>query len=161
MVVNERRKTGERRATHTMIINRSIPIVVLAIAACVPACARRIPAPEPGSARILEVREGLASWYGRAFHGRTTASGRPFDMNAMVAAHPSYPFGTVLRITNLTNGRHARIRILDRGPAAGPRADGVIIDVSRRAAEALGFVRQGRARVRLEVLEWGKPARLY
>ena len=82
-------------------------------------------------------------------------------MNAMVAAHPSYPFGTVLRITNLANGRHARIRILDRGPAAGPRADGVIIDVSRGAAEALGFVRQGRARVRLEVLEWGKPARLY
>ena len=139
-------------------MKRRLPIVVLSLVACLSACARRMPSPEPpGATRALEVREGLASWYGRAFHGRTTASGRPFDMHAMVAAHPRYPFGTLLRVTNLANGRQARVRILDRGPAAGPRADGVIIDVSRRAAEVLGFIRQGRARVRLEVLKWGDP----
>jgi len=73
-------------------------------------------------------------------------------MNAMVAAHPTYPFGTIVRVTNLENGRSATVRILDRGPA---RANGVIIDVSRRAADKLGFIREGRTRVRLEVLRWG------
>ena len=105
---------------------------------------------------MLETREGLASYYGKELHGKTTASGVRFDMNAMVAAHPSYPLGTVLRVTNLANGRSIRVRILDRGPAPQPRADGVIIDVSRRAAEVLGFIQQGRARVRLEVLDWGR-----
>ena len=116
-----------------------------------------MPAPAPtGAARILETRQGLASYYGEAFHGRITASGRPFDMNAMVAAHPRYPFGTLLRVTNLTNGRSTQVRVLDRGPARRPQAEGVIIDLSRRAAEVLGFIRQGRARIRLEVLEWGR-----
>ena len=64
--------------------------------------------------------------------------------------------GTVLRVTNLANGRRARVRVLDRGPATGPRADGVIIDVSQGAARALGFVRAGRAHVRIEVLRWGQ-----
>jgi rare lipoprotein A len=129
---------------------------ILALLVCMSACAKRVPAPGPTtSPRILETREGLASYYGEAFHGRITASGRPFDMNAMVAAHPRYPFGTLLRVTNLTNGRSAQVRILDRGPARRPQAEGVIIDLSRRAAEVLGFIRQGRARIRLEVLEWG------
>ncbi len=76
-------------------------------------------------------------------------------MNAMVAAHPSYPFGTRLRITNLANRRSATVRIVDRGPAREQQADGVVIDVSRRAAEVLGFIQRGRTRVRLEVLAWG------
>jgi rare lipoprotein A len=105
------------------------------------------------------MREGLASWYGERFHGRVTASGRRFDMHAMVAAHPSYPFGTLVRVINLANRRQIRVRILDRGPAAGPRADGVIIDLSRAAADALGFLHDGRTRVRLEVLEWGERRR--
>lgn len=83
------------------------------------------------------------------------ASGAAFDMNAMVAAHPTYPFGTMLRVTNLRNGRSVQVRVLDRGPAKGPQAAGVIIDVSYGAAERLGFVRDGRTRVRLEVLRWG------
>jgi rare lipoprotein A len=107
--------------------------------------------------RPLPVREGLASYYGADFQGKRTASGVKFDMNAMVAAHPSYPLGTVVRVTNLKNKRSVQLRILDRGPAAGPRADGVIIDVSRRAAHELGFIRDGRTRVRLEVLRWGTP----
>ena len=98
---------------------------------------------------------GLASFYGSEFHGRTTASGARFDMNAMVAAHPSYPFGTRLRVTNLANGRSATVRVVDRGPSQELRADGLIIDVSRRAAEVLRFVQQGRTRVRVDVLAWG------
>jgi rare lipoprotein A len=101
------------------------------------------------------VREGLATFYGEQFHGRTAASGERFDMKALVAAHPTYPFGTIVRVTNLANGRAVQVRIVDRGPAAGPRAAGVVIDVSYRAAEALRFVRDGRTRVRLEVLRWG------
>ena len=76
-------------------------------------------------------------------------------MNALVAAHPTYPFGTRVRVTNLVNGRSTIVRIVDRGPSAQLRADGLLIDVSRKAAEALGFIQQGRTRVRLEVLAWG------
>lgn len=103
----------------------------------------------------MEVQHGLASYYGEGFHGRLTASGVRFDMHAMVAAHPSYPFGTVVRVTNLRNGRSVRVRILDRGPARHIRADGVVIDLSYGAARALGFLKEGRTRVRLEVLRWG------
>jgi rare lipoprotein A len=76
-------------------------------------------------------------------------------MNSLIAAHPSYPFGTVLRVTNVRNGRAVEVRVVDRGPARGPRAEGVIIDVSYRAAQTLNFVRSGRTRVRVEVLRWG------
>jgi rare lipoprotein A len=137
-------------------MRRTVFIAVASLATCISGCARRVPAPTPGeTTSVLEIREGLASYYGEAFHGKTTASGRPFDMNAMVAAHPSYPFGTVLRVTNLENGRQVSVRILDRGPTRRLQADGVIIDLSRRAAEVLGFIQRGRTRVRLEVLEWG------
>ena len=97
---------------------------------------------------------GTSLSYGEEFRGKITASGRPFDMNALVAAHPNYPFGTLLRVTNLANGRSVQVRILDRGPARRIQAEGVIVDLSRRAAERLGYIRQGRTRVRLEVLEW-------
>ena len=106
--------------------------------------------------RSLAVAEGLATYYGEDFHGKRTASGAAFDMNAMVAAHPRYPFGTLVRVTNLRNGRSTQVRIVDRGPAAERQAVGVIIDVSRRAAESLDFIKAGRTRVRIEVLQWGK-----
>ena len=141
-----------------MRITRVANVVLAALVLLLPACASRTKAPASvgGAGRILEAREGLASYYGPGFEGKATASGTRFDMNAMVAAHPSYPFGTLLRVTNLSNGRSARVRILDRGPAPQHRADGIVIDVSRRAAEVLGFIQRGRARVRLEVLDWGK-----
>lgn len=133
-------------------------VVILCLAAGLSACGSRGPARTPGpSARVLEIREGLASYYGAAFHGKTMASGRAFDMNVLSAAHPTYPFGTLLRVTNLTNGRQISVRVLDRGPAPRVQADGVIIDVSQRAAQRLGFIQRGRVRVRLEVLEWGRP----
>jgi rare lipoprotein A len=139
-------------------MQRAIAVVIAAVAVGLSACATRAPVRTPTgrSTPILETREGLASYYGKDFQGRITASGARFNMNAMVAAHPSYPFGTLLRVTNLANGRSAGVRILDRGPTPQHRADGVVIDLSQRAAEVLGFIQQGRARVRLEVLEWGK-----
>ena len=132
-------------------------VLVPALVMVLSGCAARSTAPRSrlGAASVLEVREGLASFYGAAFHGKTMASGARFDMRAMVAAHPSYPFGTIVRVTNLTNARAVMVRILDRGPTSGPRAAGVLIDLSYGAAEALGFIQDGRTRVRLEVLRWG------
>lgn len=129
--------------------------VVLPALLLVEGCASRSTAPAGPPKGVLEVREGLATYYGKEFHGRTTASGIAFDMRQLVAAHPTYPFGTLLRVTNIANGRAVRVRIVDRGPAAGAQATGVVIDLSYKAADTLRFVREGRARVRLEVLRWG------
>jgi rare lipoprotein A len=139
------------------ILTRRLACVVWAGAAlALSGCAAKSSAPKPvATTGTLEVHEGLASYYGPGFAGRPTASGVIFDSRAMMAAHPNYPFGTVVRVTNLRNGRAVDVRILDRGPAAGPRAAGVLIDVSYGAAERLGFIRAGRTRVRLEVLRWG------
>jgi rare lipoprotein A len=117
------------------------------------------PAPSPHLARTRAVTNGkrgqvgFATYYARALDGQRTASGSTFDNDALIAAHPRHPFGTTVRVTNLANGRSVTVRIVDRGPSRGPRANGVIIDLSRAAAEALDFIRTGRARVRLEVLE--------
>jgi rare lipoprotein A len=108
------------------------------------------------SPRVLETHEGTASFVAQALHGRETASGEAFDAAALVAAHPSYPLGSLVRVVNLANGRSVEVRIVDRGPAAAARKEGVIIDVSPAAAETLGFVRDGRAPVRLEVLRWAE-----
>ena len=126
-------------------------VLILAVVILVSGCAAR----SRTATRVRDVREGLASYYGPGFDGKTTASGARFDMQAMVAAHPTYPFGTIVRVTNLRNQRAVDVRVLDRGPARGPQADGVLIDLSYGAAQALGFIRQGRTRVRLEVLRWG------
>jgi rare lipoprotein A len=133
-------------------------LAVVALAAGLSGCATHGPAAPPSTGRsgILETRVGLASYYGRDFHGQITASGARFDMNALVAAHPSYPFGTRVRVTNLANDRSTVVRIIDRGPAPHLRADGLVIDVSRKAAETLGFIQQGRTRVRIDVLSWGR-----
>ena len=142
------------RTRITRIIRAGLVLVPLLI---LPACAARTKTPAPVAKRgtILEAREGLASYYGPGFDGKVTASGTRFNQNALVAAHPSYPFGTILRVTNITNGRAVEVRVVDRGPAQGPRKEGVIIDVSYKAADTLNFVRAGRARVRVEVLRWG------
>jgi rare lipoprotein A len=118
-------------------------------------CAARSKTPAGLPNGILEVREGLATYYSQSLNGRPTASGVAFDTSKLIAAHPTYPFGTLVRVTNLANGRAVQVRIVDRGPAAGPRAAGVLIDLSYRAAESLQFIQDGRVRVRLEVLHWG------
>ncbi len=96
-------------------------------------------AQEPGSI-------GRASWYGPGFHGNTTANGETYDQWAMTAAHKTLPFGTQLRVTNTANGRSVVVRINDRGPFIAGRD----LDLSRAAAEALGF--RGVATVRIEQL---------
>lgn len=92
---------------------------------------------------------GLASYYHDKFQGRRTASGEPLDQNALTAAHRSYPFGTLLRVHNLDNGQTVDVRVNDRGP----HIPGRIIDLTRRAAQAIGMLQQGLARVRLRVLQ--------
>ncbi len=92
---------------------------------------------------------GMASWYGRPYHGRKTASGQIYNMYALTAAHPTLPNGTQVRVTHLANHRSVVLTVNDRGPFA----EGRIIDVSRRAAERLGFRRAGTARVRVEVIQ--------
>ncbi len=92
---------------------------------------------------------GIASWYGPNFHGRKTANGEIFDMNTVSAAHRTLPMPSVVRVINLNNGRAIKVKINDRGPFAHGR----IIDLSRRAAQLLGFIRQGTTPVRVEILE--------
>ncbi len=94
---------------------------------------------------------GIASWYGPKFHGRKTANGEIYDMNALTAAHRTLPMPSFVRVSNLENGRSLVLRINDRGPFARVK-QGRIIDVSRRGAQLLGFQKQGTARVRVEVL---------
>ncbi|MEE9101430.1 MULTISPECIES: septal ring lytic transglycosylase RlpA family protein [Pseudomonas] len=93
--------------------------------------------------------EGTASYYGKAHHGKRTASGERFNLNALTAAHRTLPFGTQVKVTNLDNGRSVVVRINDRGPFRRGR----IIDLSRAAAEQLNMLRSGTAPVRLESLD--------
>ena len=92
----------------------------------------------------LATKTGLAAFYGAA------------GSNELFAAHPSYARGTLVRVTNLKNGREVIVRVSDRGPKTGKQAEGFIIALSRTAARELDFIRAGVARVRIEVLEWGK-----
>lgn len=102
-----------------------------------------LPADAPYRAR------GLASWYGRAFHGRPTASGEPYDMYAMSAAHPTLPIPSYARVRNPANGRSVIVRINDRGPFA----EGRIVDLSYAAAARIGVLR-GVAPVEVERIGW-------
>ncbi|HEX2532603.1 MAG TPA: septal ring lytic transglycosylase RlpA family protein [Chitinophagaceae bacterium] len=104
---------------------------------------------------VKETQTGLASFYGRAFEGEKTASGETFRSGELVAAHPTYPLGTRARVTNLEGGGTVQVRIIDRGPTDENVAEGVIIDLSKGAAEKLGMVQDGRVRVKVEVLQWG------
>jgi rare lipoprotein A len=91
---------------------------------------------------------GIASWYGPNFHGRRTANGEAFDQNIVSAAHRTLPLPSLVRVTNLENGRSIQVRVNDRGPFAHGR----IIDLSRQGAQLLGFHRKGTAKVRVEVM---------
>ena len=119
-------------------------------------------AQEERSYLFPRVQLGKASFYCPSFHGNLTAWGKVYNEKEMVAAHPYYPFGTTVRVTNLANNRNVEIIIIDRGPSKKHQKKGGIIDVSRGAAQELGMLRQGKVRVRVEVLEWGAhKARFY
>jgi rare lipoprotein A len=94
---------------------------------------------------------GLASWYGREFNGRKTASGERFDMNGLTAAHKTLPFGTVVKIKNFDNGKTITVRINDRGPYKGKR----IIDLSYGAAKKLGMLGDGQTQVGIKIMKKG------
>src|SRR5579885_2253333 len=111
-----------------------------------------LPVNHPGS-RPYQV--GTASWYGEFFEGKPTASGEPFDMYDLTAAHMTLPLGTLVRVTNLRNRRSVIVRINDRGPVVPGR----IIDLSYNAAKVLRFQQKGLQRVRLDVVPaWQAPA---
>lgn len=96
---------------------------------------------------------GMASWYGRKFHGQPTSSGERYDMYAMTGAHPTLPIPSYVRVTNLRNGRTVVVRINDRGPFSNKR----LIDLSYTAAYKLGYVASGTAEVEVEMIVAGNP----
>jgi rare lipoprotein A len=108
-----------------------------------------ITAIEPAEPSATPIGPGVASYYGRRFHGRRTANGERFDMNALTAAHKTLPFGSRVRVTNPRSGASVVVRINDRGPFVRGRH----IDLSREAAERVGIVRSGHGRVELELLQ--------
>src|SRR5258708_22374275 len=99
------------------------------------------------------VEEGKASWYGIPFNGRRAANGEIFDMNSLVAAHRTLPFASVLRVTNLNNGRDVQVRVIDRGPFVGDR----VLDLARAAAVALDMIGTGTPPVPIQLLSAPNP----
>jgi rare lipoprotein A len=146
------------------------PVVVLAALWLLAGCASHHPPPSAGSGGngLYKVGQpyqiegtwyypaedfsydetGIASWYGADFHGKNTANGEVFDFNELTGAHRTLPMPSVVQVTNLDNGRSIKLRVNDRGPYARGR----IIDVSRRAAQLLGFEVSGTAKVRVKIL---------
>lgn len=131
----------------------------IARAAAAPAT---LPAPKKEEADILDrltavasktvsnfKQSGIASWYGRKFHGRPTASGETFDMHAMTAAHRSLPLNCYIRVTNKDNGKSVVVKVNDRGPFHGNR----VVDLSYAAANALGIVKSGTGNVTIERID--------
>ena len=107
------------------------------------------------------VETGMASWYGRAFHGKKTANGETYDMNTLSAAHKTLPLPTYARVTNRKNGRSVIVRVNDRGPYKsdhGTDTRNRIIDVSRKAAQMLGFLRAGIAPVEVRYIGRARPS---
>jgi rare lipoprotein A len=145
-------------------------LVIIGLMAGLAACAGRSPTPSAanrgqGTYKVGDAYEidgvwyyphedwsydqtGIASWYGEEFHGRYTANGEIFDLNALTAAHKTLPMPSIVQVTNLENGRSIQLRVNDRGPYVAGR----IIDVSRRAAQLLGFEAQGTAKVEVKIL---------
>lgn len=100
---------------------------------------------------------GVASWYGKSFHGRQAANGELFDMDALTAAHRTLPLGSIVRVLNLTNGKHLHVRITDRGPYVNNR----ILDLSRGAAARLGMMEEGLSVVRIQLVGESRPTALF
>jgi len=112
-------------------------------------------APRKPAETTADMLHGIASWYGGVFNGRHTASGERFDMHAMTACHPTLPFGSLVRVVNLSNRRSVVVRITDRGYLY----EGRVLDLSYGAAQKLAMTKPGLAPVELEVLSLGKTRR--
>jgi rare lipoprotein A len=127
----------------------ALTVAGLALAGCAKKHQRTAAPPPPSSSpRAASGETGLASWYGHPYHGRPAANGEIYDMEGFTAAHRTLPFGTWVRVVNLTNDKTVDVRITDRGPFVENR----IIDLSHAAAGAIGLIGPGVARVRLDIL---------
>jgi rare lipoprotein A len=131
--MDQRRVMSHTYSTFFALWLRGVSVVLIATAIAIPGCA----------SKSLETQTGLASFYGSA------------EDSELFAAHPSYPLGTLARVTNLENDRKVEVRITDRGPKPRKQAEGRIIDLSWAAARELDFTKEGIVRVRVEVLKWG------
>ena len=129
---------------------RPLPVALSFAVFMLSSCAKRhhANAAVPPPPQIQSGETGLASWYGYPYHGRPAADGEIYDMEQLTAAHRTLPFGTRVRVTNLTNQKTVDVRIIDRGPFI----DGRIIDLSHAAAQAIDLIGPGVAQVRLDVL---------
>ena len=134
-----------------MTLRPARPARALALAALVAAaCSHGGPRPsavEPGRPEEHRVETGLASYYARGLQGHLTASGERYDRHQLTCAHRSYPFGTLLRVTDLENGRSVVVKVNDRGPFA----EGRVVDLSWAAARALDMIERGLVRVAVEL----------
>jgi rare lipoprotein A (peptidoglycan hydrolase) len=140
------RRAPQGKETTLGCITRLPAILVLAFAlGALPSCASL-------SVGRASRPDGLASWYGPGFYGQRTASGAVYTGAALTAAHRSLPFGTLVQVTNLDNGRRVVVKIDDRGPFIRGR----VIDLSEAAAHRLGMVRNGVAPVRIKVVRWAE-----
>jgi peptidoglycan lytic transglycosylase len=135
-----------RRSIARSALIAALACAGLTLAGCAHKHQRIANAPAPAPIRSGET--GLASWYGHPYHGRPAADGEIYDMEAFTAAHRTLPFGTWVRVVNLTNDKTVDVRITDRGPFVENR----IIDLSHAAAGAIGLIGPGVARVRLDIL---------
>ena len=135
------------RLTSNMTIRLGLIVFLLSLGGC-----SWIPKGESDLDVGIKER-GMASWYGVPFHGRLAANGEVFDMEAMTAAHRTLPLGSMVRVVNLLNGKHVRVRINDRGPYVNGR----ILDLSHAAAAHLGMVEGGLSVIQLEVVGDHRP----
>lgn len=136
--------------------NRTFKLILLILAsAFVVSCSSSVRFSDGGNAGYEdnlskgEVFYGKASYYADAFHGKLTASGEVFDMNKLTAAHKTLPFGTILNVRNLKNGKSVIVKVNDRGPFAGSR----VIDLSKAAAQALDMIRDGVIDVEVTIMD--------
>lgn len=144
---------GAQAADSSSTRTRALCVAVCLLVVLLTACGRRrtrIPTVAPPPIGVTEV--GIASWYGHPYHGRRAANGEVYDMEKLTAAHRTLPFGTWVRVLNLTNSKTINVRINDRGPFV----DGRIIDLSRAAARAIDMIGPGVVKVRIEVID--RPA---
>ena len=133
--------------TSSRLSGALIAVLCLSLGAC-----SWVPKGEAGLDVGIKDR-GMASWYGEQFHGKQAANGELFDMQALTAAHRTLPLGSMVRVVNLTNGKHVRVRINDRGPYVNGR----ILDLSQAAAVKLGMVQNGISVIQLEVVGDRRP----
>ena len=137
-----------RGATRVWATAAIVGTLALALACASHPDPKKYKFPPPEAPAVGTTAEGIASWYGPGYHGKTTASGEEFDQDALTAAHPYWAFGTRVKVTLVSTGKSTVVRINDRFPAYKGR----LIDVSRGTARVIGLIGPGTGKVKLEVV---------